>query len=84
MDAGAIVVISALAIVATAGPLRGRLPRVLVDASLALEGATLAAGGLLFIDDVGAASWVVGPLALAMMVPLHVRALFAGEGPFRT
>ncbi len=46
--------------------------------------AGLAVGGLLLVDDVGTGSWIAGPAALALMTPLHVRALFAGEGPFRT
>lgn len=85
MEAGlALLAICAVAIVATAGPLRTRLPDRLVDAALALEGAGLALGGLLLLDDVGTGSWIVGPAALAILTPLHVRALFAGEGPFRT
>jgi len=72
------------AILLTAGPLRTRVRRPVVDLLVAIEGAGLAVGGLLLLEDVGTASWVVGPLALAIMAPLHVRALFAGEGPFRT
>ena len=74
----------AIAIAFTASFLRTRLPRGAVDGLLAVEGAGLAVGGLLLLDDVGTASWIVGPAALAIMTPLHVRALFAGEGPFRT
>jgi hypothetical protein len=74
----------AAAIVLTSSFLRTRLPRTVVDALLAAEGAGLAVGGLLLIDDVGTASWIAGPAALAILTPLHVRALFAGEGPFRT
>jgi hypothetical protein len=55
-----------------------------VDALLAVEGAGLAVGGLLLIDDVGTWSWVVGPAVLAIITPIHVRTLFAGDGPFRT
>jgi hypothetical protein len=83
--AGPVILLSCgVAILVTAGPLRTRLPRPVVDVLLALEGAALAAGGLLLLDDVGTWSWVVGPAALAVLTPLHVRALFAGEGPFRT
>ena len=73
-----------IAILVTASFLRTRLPPRVVDGLLALEGAGLAAGGLLLVDDVGTASWIAGPAALALVTPLHVRALFAGEGPFRT
>jgi hypothetical protein len=73
-----------VAILVTASFLRRRLPPRVVDGLLALEGAGLAVGGLLLVDDVGAASWIVGPAALALVTPVHVRALFGGEGPFRT
>jgi hypothetical protein len=76
--------VCAVAVVVTAGFLRPRLPHGVVDALLALEGAGLAIGGLLLLEDVGTASWIAGPAALAIMTPLHVRALFAGDGPFRT
>ncbi len=51
---------------------------------MALAGAGLGIGGLLLLDDVGTASWIAAPLVLAIVAPLHVRALFAGDGPFRT
>jgi hypothetical protein len=73
-----------IAILATASAVRTRAPRRVVDGLLALEGAGLAAGGLLLLDDVETGSWILAPVALAILVPLHVRALFAGEGPFRT
>ena len=74
---------SALALV-TAGWLRARLPRPAIDATMALAGAGIGVGGLLFLHDVGLSSWIVGPLLLAVIALLHVRALFGGEGPFRT
>ena len=80
----AILVACSVAILVTASFVRARLPRRVVDALLALEGAGLAAGGLFLVDDVGTGSWIAGPAALALMTPLHVGALFAGEGPFRT
>jgi len=83
--AGALTLVAcAVAILFTASFLRTRLPRTAIDALLAAEGAGLAVGGLLLLDDVGTASWIAGPVALAILTPLHVRALFAGEGPFRT
>jgi hypothetical protein len=54
------------------------------DAILALVGAAIGVGGLALQDDVGVWSWVVAPLAIGVLLPLHVRALFAGEGPLRT
>lgn len=65
-------------------PLRTRLHPRVVDLLLAISGAGVAIGGLLFLDDVGAASWVFAPVFLAVAAIAHVRALFAGEGPFRT
>ena len=79
-----VLAVCALAVVLTAGFVRPRLPQGVVDALLAVAGAGLAIGGLLLLEDVGTASWIAGPAALAIMTPLHVRALFAGEGPFRT
>ena len=80
----AAIIVTALALALTAGPRRTKLPRPLVDGLLAVEGAGLAIGGLLLVGDVGPASWIVAPLVLGVLTPLHVRALFAGEGPFRT
>ncbi len=74
---------SALALV-TAGWLRVRIPRPAIDATMALAGAGIGVGGLLFRHDVQLSSWIVGPLLLAVIALLHVRALFGGEGPFRT
>ena len=72
-----------LAIV-TGGWLRTTLPRPATDALMALAGAGIGVGGLLLLDDVGTASWIAAPVVLAVVAPLHVRALFARGGPFRT
>ena len=85
MELGTVLlVVAAAAMVATTFTLRTRLPAGAIDLLLAAEGASLAVGGLLLVGDVGVASWLVGPLVVAVMAPLHVRVLFAGEGPFRT
>ena len=65
-------------------PLRTRLRPAVVNAMLALGGAGIGAGGLLFLRDVEPGSWVVAPALLAVATVAHVRFLFAGEGPFRT
>jgi hypothetical protein len=85
-DAAGIAVLVTCTIVAlaTTFTLRPRLAPIAVDALLAASGAGAAAGGLLLLEDVGVASWVLAPLALAVLTPVHVRALFAREGPFRT
>ncbi len=74
---------SVLALV-TGAWLRTRLPRLAIDATMALAGAGIGVGGLLFRHHVGLSSWIVGPVLVAVIALLQVRALFAGEGPFRT
>ena len=64
--------------------LRTTLPQAATDALMALAGALIAVGGLLMLDDVNTASWIAGPVMLAVIAPLNVRALFARGGPFRT
>jgi hypothetical protein len=71
-------------LVAAAFPLRGRLGPPAWDAVLALAGAGIGVGGLLLLEDVGVASWIFAPVFLAVAAIVHVRALFAGAGPFRT
>jgi hypothetical protein len=70
--------------IVTGGWLRLTLPRPATDALMALAGAGIGVGGLLLLDDVGTASWIAAPAVLAIVAPLHVRALFARGGPFRT
>ena len=79
-----IIAVASVVALTVAGPLRRTLPRPAVDALMALAGAGLGIGGLLLLDDVGTASWIAAPFVLAIVAPLHVRALFAGDGPFRT
>jgi hypothetical protein len=79
-----IVAFGSVLIVVTGARLRTRLPGPAIDALMALAGAGIGVGGLLMLDDVETASWIVAPAVLALIVPLHVRALFAREGPFRT
>ena len=54
------------------------------DAILAVVGVAIGLGGLALQDDVGVWSWIVAPLMIGVLLPLHVRVLFAGEGPLRT
>lgn len=79
-----IVLIASGFAVVTAGRLRAWLPRPAIDGMMALAGAGIGVGGLLILDDVGTASWIAAPAVLALIAPLHVRALFGREGPFRT
>jgi hypothetical protein len=64
--------------------LRTRLRPIVVDVLVGLAGAGVGVGGLLFLDEVGVASWIVASAFLAIAAIVHVRALFAGAGPFRT
>ena len=75
---------SAVLVLVTAFVLRARLAPRSSDALLALGGAGVGIGGLLFFDDVSVATWVIAPLFLAVGAVVHARALFAGAGPFRT
>lgn len=76
--------VSILLGVAAAFPLRERVSRWLVDALLAFSGAGMAVGGLLLLEDVSGAAWLVAPPVLAALTVIHVRVLFAGSGPLRT
>ncbi|MGZ5305138.1 MAG: hypothetical protein ACXWEG_00245 [Actinomycetota bacterium] len=80
----AIVLVASVLAVVTGGRLRTSLPRPAIDALMAVAGAGLGVGGLLMLDDVSTASWIAAPAVLAVVAALHVRALFAREGPFRT
>jgi hypothetical protein len=84
VDALAIVVASGLLFLGTALWARTRAPRIVVDGLLALAGAGVGTGGLLFLSDVNWGSWVAAPAFLAVAAIVHVRALFAGTGPLRT
>src|SRR2546430_17136135 len=65
-------------------PLRTRLRPALVDAMLALGGAGIGGGGLLFLTDVEPGSWAVAPTLLAGGSLAHVRFLLAGGEPVLT
>lgn len=75
---------SAALVLWTTFELRPGLPERVCTVLLALGGAGLGFAGLLFLHDVDAASWLVAPVALGVLVPAHVRVLFAGEGPLRS
>lgn len=84
--AGGIAIILAGSVLAVliGGWLRALLPAPAIDALMALAGAGIGVGGLLMLDNVETASWIAAPAVLALIAPLHLRALFAREGPFRT
>jgi hypothetical protein len=80
----AIIALSGVALLVTVFGLRARLSPTEVDAATGIAGGVLAIGGLLTLHDVEAGSWVVAPAGVAALAVFHVRALFAGAGPFRT
>lgn len=63
----------------TALLLRARLPRSVVAALLSGSGAVLGWGGMLLQPDPSPAETVLAVLALAALVPFHVRVVL---GPF--
>ncbi len=67
-----------IVLVAFAG--RVRLPRAVVAALLAVLGALLAAGGAYVEGEGGPAQAVAAAVALAVLTPLHVRALLGPLG----
>ncbi len=54
------------------------------SATLALAGVVIATGSLLVQHDADTASWLIAPVAGAILSVVHGRALFAPGGPFRT
>jgi len=54
------------------------------DAVLAVAGVGIGLAGLAVQDDVSGWSWVVAPLLIGILLPLHMHVLFAGDGPLRT
>ncbi len=82
---GAIVLASsAIAALSIALVLRPRWSPHTVDLAMALAGGGMGVGGLMLLDDVSIGSWLFAPLVLAAVAVAQVRALFAGDGPFRT
>jgi hypothetical protein len=80
---GAIAIGTAMFLVGLAGLRAGRSVG-LWSWVLAVAGAVIATGSLLVQHDPGAASWLIAPVAGALLSLVHGRALFAPGGPFRT
>ena len=51
---------------------------------LAVAGAVIATGSLLVQHDPDTASWIIAPVAGAVLSVVHGRTVFAPGGPFRT
>src|SRR5689334_20692418 len=62
----AVLAASVVLLGAASFPLRTRLPAPALDLVLALSGAGIGVGGLLFLEDVGTASWIFAPAFLAV------------------
>jgi len=85
MDGGAptIVVTTALFLVGLFGVRSGRSIGAWF-ALLGVSGAGIATGCLLVQDRVDTGSWIIAPVAGAILAVVHARVLFAPGGPFRT
>ena len=83
MSSVALLVVGAVVSAAVALPLRTRLAPRAVDIGAALGGVLVGLGAIGLTDDPSAVEWLLVPLVLAALAPLHVRLLFAGEGPRR-
>jgi len=62
---------------------RLRPPSRLGDVLCGLAGAGLGLGALMPQHGVDVAEWIVAPVVIAALLPVHVRLLFAGEGFLR-
>jgi hypothetical protein len=78
-----LIVIGAVICLSAALPLRTRLPRPAVEVLAAAGGALIGLGAIGLQDGASTFERVLVPVVLAALAPLHVRLLFAGEGPRR-
>ena len=79
----AVLVASAALGLSTSLALRRRLRPRVSQVLFALAGSGLGLGALLPQHHVRAAEWILVPVVLAALSPVHVRLLYAGEGPLR-
>ena len=80
----AAITLGTLAFVAGLAGLRTNRHVAAWSATLAVAGAVIAAGSLLVQHDADTASWLIAPVAGAILSVVHGRTLFAPGGPFRT
>jgi hypothetical protein len=77
------VVVGAVLAVVTSFGLRTRLPAPVVAALLVVAGATIGWGGMLLQSDPPMSQTVLTVVALAVLVPFHVRVVVGPFGPRR-
>jgi hypothetical protein len=83
--AGALLMATSLALVAIGvWVVRPRTSTPAFVVTMAIAGAGLGLGALLFMDDVGIASWFLTPVVMAVLQTAHTMAMVAGDGPLRT
>jgi hypothetical protein len=82
--AGAALLIG-LGLVSAALELRARtvIPPLAMDAVVAVLGAGMGIGALLFQDHISTRAWILVPIGGAALAVWHMRALFAKSGPLR-
>lgn len=80
---GALLAVGGSAVAAAMFVLRTRLPGPVRTLVLAIGGAVVGLGAIGLQEDPSAVEWVLTPLVLGALSVLHVRLLFAGEGPGR-
>lgn len=78
------IALGTIAFLAGLAGLRAGRHVVVWSATLALAGAVIAAGSLLVQQAADNASWLIAPVAGAILSVVHGRTLFAPGGPFRT
>jgi hypothetical protein len=78
------ITLGTLAFLAGLAGLRSRRHVAAWSAALAVAGAVIAAGSLLVQGEADTASWLIAPVAGAILSVVHGRTLFAPGGPFRT
>ncbi|HEX2026194.1 MAG TPA: hypothetical protein VHH92_07345 [Actinomycetota bacterium] len=76
-----IVVVSAVVALVTGFLLRTRMPAVAVAVVLVAAGAGVGWGGLLLQEDATVAETIITVVAMAVLVPAHVRIVLGRFGP---
>jgi hypothetical protein len=83
--AGAALMAVSLAVIAVGvWVIRPRTSLVPFVITLCVAGAGLGLGALMFMEDVGTASWFLTPIVMAVLTTAHTVAMVAGDGPLRT